>query len=120
MRSLLAGRPARRGPLAFHSPCTLQHGLKIRGVAEELLAAAGYELLPVADGHLCCGSAGTYALLQPELSQRLRDNKLAALTAASPLAIATANIGCLTHLQAGSAVPVRHWVELVDEALAQG
>jgi glycolate oxidase iron-sulfur subunit len=120
LRSLLAAKVARRGPLSFHSPCTLQHGLKIRGVAEELLAAAGYELLPVADGHLCCGSAGTYSLLQTELSQRLRDNKLAALTAASPLAIATANIGCLTHLQAGSAVPVRHWVELVDEALGQG
>jgi glycolate oxidase iron-sulfur subunit len=71
----------------------------------------------VADGHLCCGSAGTYALLQPELSRRLRDNKLAALSAGAPAGIATANIGCLTHLQAGSAVPVRHWIELIDEAL---
>lgn len=107
-----------RGKLAFHAPCTLQHGLKIRGVIEELLGAAGYELAPVADGHLCCGSAGTYSLLQPELSRRLRDNKLAALTANSPLAVATANIGCLTHLQAGSALPVRHWIELIDEALS--
>jgi glycolate oxidase iron-sulfur subunit len=91
--------------------------LKIRGVVEELLAAAGYELMPVADGHLCCGSAGTYSLLQPELSKRLRDNKLAALTAGSPAVVATANIGCLSHLQAGSLLPVRHWVELIDAAL---
>lgn len=116
--ALLAVAPAARGKLAFHSPCTLQHGLKIRGTIEELLVAAGYLLVPVADGHLCCGSAGTYALLQPELSFRLRDNKLAALTAGSPQAIATANIGCLTHLQAGSVLPVRHWIELIDEALA--
>ena len=115
--ALLAVPAGARGKLAFHSPCTLQHGLKIRGVIEGLLAAAGYELVPVADGHLCCGSAGTYSLLQPELSRRLRDNKLAALTAGSPLAIATANIGCLSHLQAGSVLPVRHWIELVDDAL---
>jgi glycolate oxidase iron-sulfur subunit len=112
-----AAQPAARGKLAFHAPCTLQHGLKIRGVIEELLSAAGYSLVTVADGHLCCGSAGTYSLLQPELSSRLRDNKLTALTAGSPQAIATANIGCLTHLQAGSELPVRHWVELLDEAL---
>ena len=114
---LLAVPAGARGKLAFHSPCSLQHGLKIRGVIEGLLAAAGYELVPVADGHLCCGSAGTYSLLQPELSRRLRDNKLAALTAGSPLAIATANIGCLSHLQAGSVLPVRHWIELIDDAL---
>ena len=118
LQALLAARPAAHGKLAFHAPCTLQHGLKIRGVIEELLVAAGFALTPVADGHLCCGSAGTYSLLQPELSSRLRDNKLAALTAGSPQAIATANIGCLTHLQAGSALPVRHWIELIDEALA--
>ncbi|MBI2277545.1 MAG: glycolate oxidase subunit GlcF [Dechloromonas sp.] len=106
-----------RGKLAFHSPCTLQHGLKIRGSIEEFLAAAGYSLTPVADGHLCCGSAGTYAVLQPELSSRLRHNKLAALNAGAPQAIATANIGCLTHLQAGSQLPVRHWIELIDEVL---
>jgi glycolate oxidase iron-sulfur subunit len=113
---LAAGRSA-RGKLAFQSPCTLQHGLKIRGTIEALLAAAGHELVPVADGHLCCGSAGTYSVLQPELSQRLRDNKLAALSAGAPLAIASANIGCITHLQAGSVLPVRHWIELIDEAL---
>ncbi|HQU80049.1 MAG TPA: glycolate oxidase subunit GlcF [Azonexus sp.] len=118
LQGQLAATPAARGKLAFHAPCTLQHGLKIRGVIEELLTAAGYALVPLADGHLCCGSAGTYALLQPELSLRLRDNKLAALTAGSPLAVATANIGCLTHLQSGSALPVRHWIELIDEVLA--
>ncbi len=118
LQGQLAATPAARGKLAFHAPCTLQHGLKIRGVIEELLTAAGYALVPLADGHLCCGSAGTYALLQPELSLRLRDNKLAALTAGLPLAVATANIGCLTHLQSGSALPVRHWIELIDEVLA--
>lgn len=106
-----------RGKVAFHSPCTLQHGLKIRGAIEEFLTSAGYLLTPVADGHLCCGSAGTYAVLQPELSGRLRHNKLAALNAGSPQTIATANIGCLTHLQAGSLLPVRHWIELIDEVM---
>lgn len=115
LRALLL--PAERGKLAFQSPCTLQHGLKIRGVVENLLAAAGYLLTPVADGHLCCGSAGTYSLLQPALSQQLRANKLAALTAGGAALIATANIGCLTHLQAGATTPVRHWIELIDEAL---
>jgi glycolate oxidase iron-sulfur subunit len=114
---LLAEAKKDRGRLAFHSPCTLQHGLKIRGVIEAFLEECGYELTPVADAHLCCGSAGTYSLLQPELSRRLRDNKLAALSAGAPACIATANIGCLTHLQAGSALPVRHWIELIDEAL---
>jgi len=114
--------------IAFHSPCTLQHGLKIRGSVEALLTAAGYELAPVADAHLCCGSAGTYSMTQPELARRLRDNKLAALGAATPLAlgagapamIVTANIGCQTHLQGGTATPVRHWIELIDERLGAG
>ncbi len=106
-----------RGKLAFHSPCTLQHGLKIRGVIEPLLQAAGYQLTPVADSHLCCGSAGTYAVLQAELAGQLRENKLNALNAGSPAVIATANIGCLTHLQSGGATPVRHWIELIDELL---
>ncbi len=117
VRELLGPLRADRGKLAFHSPCTLQHGLKIKGVIETYLEAAGYELVPVADSHLCCGSAGTYSVLQPELSARLRDNKLAALSQASPRVIATANIGCLTHLQSGSVLPVRHWVELIDEVL---
>ena len=118
LRPLLAARLATRGKLAFHAPCTLQHGLQIRGVIENILSAAGFELTPVADGHLCCGSAGTYAVLQPEIAGRLRDNKLAALNAGSPQQVATANIGCLTHLQAGSPLPVRHWIELIDEVLA--
>jgi glycolate oxidase iron-sulfur subunit len=115
---LLALHPEKRGKLAFHSPCTLQHGLQIRGSIEVLLQSAGYELTPVADSHLCCGSAGTYSVLQPELANKLRTNKLAALNAGGPALAATANIGCLTHLQAGSTLPVRHWIELIDEAMA--
>jgi glycolate oxidase iron-sulfur subunit len=115
---LLRAAPATAQKVAFHSPCTLQHGQKIRGVVEALLAAAGCELTPVADPHLCCGSAGTYSILQPELSRQLRDNKLAALGAGAPTVFVTANIGCQTHLQSGSATPVRHWIELIDERLA--
>jgi len=115
LQPMLAARAEKRGKLAFHSPCTLQHGLKIRGGIEQMLLAVGYELTPVADSHLCCGSAGTYSVLQPELSSRLRSNKLAALNAGGPALVATANIGCLTHLQAGSPLPVRHWIELIDE-----
>lgn len=106
-----------KGRLAFHSPCTLQHGLKIRGVVEELLTAAGFELTFVPDSHLCCGSAGTYSVLQPEISGKLLDNKLAALDAGDPEIIATANIGCLTHLLSGSRKPVRHWVEVLADCL---
>lgn len=116
--SSLPRAAAQGAKIAVHSPCTLQHGLQIRGVVEDLLRGAGYTLLPVADSHLCCGSAGTYSILQPELSQRLLRNKLGALQAGRPLAIATANIGCLTHLAAGAQAPVRHWIELLDEALA--
>jgi glycolate oxidase iron-sulfur subunit len=104
--------------VAFHSPCTLQHGQQIRGVAESLLIAAGYETTAVPDAHLCCGSAGTYSILQPELSQQLLKNKVAALQTGGAKVIATANIGCLAHLQTGAAIPVRHWVELLDDALA--
>ena len=103
-----------RGRVAFQSPCSLQHGQQIRGRVEALLARAGYELTPVRDGHLCCGSAGTYSLLQPELSTELRSRKLACLEEGSPETIATANIGCLAHLQAATSSPVRHWVELLD------
>jgi glycolate oxidase iron-sulfur subunit len=106
--------------VAFHSPCTLQHGLRIRGMVEDILQALGYTLTPVADGHLCCGSAGTYSILQPELAGRLRDNKLAALEAGHPKVIATANIGCLTHLASGTRRPVRHWIELLDERMVGG
>ena len=107
--------------VAFQSPCSLQHGQQIHGRVEALLAAAGCELAPVADAHLCCGSAGTYSILQPALSAQLRDNKLAALVAGAPEVIATANIGCLSHLQGGTStppsgtrVPVVHWVELLE------
>jgi len=104
-------------PVAFQSPCTLQHGQQITGAVELLLKAAGYELTSVADSHLCCGSAGTYSILQPQLAGQLRANKLAALTAGHPAIIATANIGCLTHLAAGAEIPVRHWIELLDDRL---
>jgi glycolate oxidase iron-sulfur subunit len=108
---------APRGRVAFQSPCTLQHGQRIRGAAESLLQAAGYELAAVADAHLCCGSAGTYSIEQPALARELRTRKLASLEAGKPTVIATANIGCLTHLAGGAATPVRHWIELLDEAL---
>jgi glycolate oxidase iron-sulfur subunit len=107
-----------RGRIAFQSPCTLQHGQQIRGKVEALLTRVGYELTPVPDAHLCCGSAGTYSLLHSDIAAELRARKLAALEEGAPQAIATANIGCLTHLQARSATPMRHWIELVDAALA--
>ena len=100
--------------IAFHSPCSLQHAQKLPGVVEKILTAAGFELTPVPDAHLCCGSAGTYAILQKDLSQQLLHNKLNALQSGAPAMIATANIGCLTHLQSQSRVPVRHWIELMD------
>lgn len=109
-------RPATGIPLriAFQSPCTLQHGLGLNGVVESLLGRAGFELTAVADAHLCCGSAGTYSLTQTDISKRLREDKLRCLQAGAPKMIATANIGCLTHLATESPVPVRHWVELLS------
>ena len=109
--------PWRGRKVAFQSPCTLQHGQGITGVVERLLLAAGCELVAVADGHLCCGSAGTYSIFQPALSRQLRTNKVSALTAAQPAVIATANIGCMSHLQPALDIPVRHWIEIIDEAL---
>jgi glycolate oxidase iron-sulfur subunit len=114
--ALPAGRD--RGRVAFHSPCSLQHGQQVRGKVEALLMRVGYQLVPVRDAHLCCGSAGTYSLLQPAIANELRTRKLAALEEGAPQAIATANIGCLAHLQEPTATPVRHWIELVDAALA--
>jgi glycolate oxidase iron-sulfur subunit len=110
-----------QGPqrIAFHSPCTLQHGLRIRGQVEEILLAIGHSLLPVADTHLCCGSAGTYSVLQPVLAGQLKVNKLRALEASRPDVIVTANIGCLTHLESGTETPVRHWIELLDTRMFQ-
>jgi len=106
------------GPrVAWQAPCTLQHGQRIAGRVEALLEAAGCALVPTREATLCCGSAGTYSILQPGLSGELRRRKLAALTDGQPAAIATANIGCLEHLRAASPVPVRHWIELVADAL---
>jgi glycolate oxidase iron-sulfur subunit len=104
----------KRGRVAFQSPCTLQHGQQLRGAVEARLAQAGYQLTPVADAHLCCGSAGAYSILQPDLASELRTRKLACLEAGAPAVIATANIGCLAHLQGGTATPVKHWIELLD------
>jgi glycolate oxidase iron-sulfur subunit len=103
--------------IAYHPPCTQQHGLKIRGAVERLLQALGATCLPVADSHLCCGSAGTYSVLQPALSAQLKSRKLDALTAHSPQMILSANVGCLTHLESGTDIPVRHWLEWLDERL---
>lgn len=104
------------GRVAVHCPCTLQHAMKQGGAVPELLRRAGIELTETRDDHLCCGSAGTYSILQPELSQRLLSNKLEALTADSPSTIVTANIGCQLHLETRPKVPVRHWIELLDPA----
>jgi len=127
---LFAARPTlTKTPLAFHSPCSLQHGLKIKGVVEELLQDAGYQLTAVPDGHLCCGSAGTYSILQSQLSQQLLTNKVAALLSGAPSIVATANIGCLAHIESGlnshavagtaltAKTPIVHWVELLDARL---
>jgi glycolate oxidase iron-sulfur subunit len=108
-----------QGPqrIAFHPPCTLQHGMKIRGQVEEILLAIGHSLLPVADAHLCCGSAGTYSVLQPEIAGQLKANKLRALEASRPNVIVSANIGCITHLESGTRTPVKHWIELLDSRM---
>jgi glycolate oxidase iron-sulfur subunit len=111
--------PTGAGKIAFHSPCTLQHAQKLDGVVEGLLAKSGFELVPVADKHLCCGSAGTYSILQAALSNKLRDNKLEALQAEGPCVIATANIGCLMHLAGHARVPVKHWIELLEPLLTE-
>ena len=107
-----------RDKIAFHAPCTLQHGLKKKGTVETLLTELGFTLTPVVDAHLCCGSSGTYSILQPELSRQLRDNKIAALEQGAPQAILTANIGCQSHLQSATSLPVRHWIEALDDLLA--
>ncbi|WP_277051988.1 glycolate oxidase subunit GlcF [Zestomonas thermotolerans] len=103
--------------LAFHCPCTLQHAQKLGGAVEDVLKRLGFDLTSVPDSHLCCGSAGTYSLTQPELSRQLRDRKLDALESGKPEVIVTANIGCQTHLDGAGRTPVRHWIELVEEAL---
>lgn len=103
--------------LAFHCPCTLQHAQKLGGAVEAVLSRIGFNLTAVPDSHLCCGSAGTYSLTQPQLSKQLRDNKMNALESGKPEVIVTANIGCQTHLDGAGRTPVRHWIELVEEAL---
>ncbi|MBK5939830.1 glycolate oxidase subunit GlcF [Halochromatium roseum] len=100
--------------IAFHSPCTLQHGQRLMGRVEALLTSVGFELTPVRDAHSCCGSAGTYSILQADLSQRLRADRLDALESGAPALIATANVGCQTHLAAAADRPVLHWIELFD------
>ena len=110
---------ASKPSLVFHPPCTLQHGQKLRGGVEQHLAHLGFAVrLAANESHLCCGSAGTYSVLNPELSYQLRDRKLEQLQALEPQAIVSANVGCIQHLQGGTALPVKHWVEVLDEALA--
>jgi glycolate oxidase iron-sulfur subunit len=104
--------------VAFHSPCSLQHGQQIVGAVESILREAGCTLTAVPDAHLCCGSAGTYSLLKPAISRRLLRDKVKALESGSPATIATANIGCLAHIESAARAPVRHWIELVDEKMA--
>lgn len=111
----LNGKIAKR--VAYHPPCTLQHGQQIRGKVEGVLRAVGVDVQLCGDSHLCCGSAGTYSVMQPELSYQLRDNKLAKLAETNAEMIVSANIGCLTHLQSGTDTPVKHWIELIDSAL---
>jgi glycolate oxidase iron-sulfur subunit len=113
----LKGKITRR--IAYHPPCTLQHGQQIRGKVEGVLRAAGVDVTLCAESHLCCGSAGTYSVLQPELAHALRDRKLANLAATGADEIVSANIGCMTHLQSGTDTPVTHWIELIDRALAR-
>jgi glycolate oxidase iron-sulfur subunit len=111
-----AAKKARR--IAFHPPCTLQHGQKLKGKTEKLLTDLGFELTPVPNAHLCCGSAGTYSILQPELSGQLKKQKVQALESGEPELIATANIGCQTHLASGTERRVVHWLTLIDPAAA--
>ena len=115
---LLSEAPAPR--VAYHSPCTLQHAQKIRGVTERILKAAGFELTAVPDSHLCCGSAGTYSILQPDLAEQLKKNKLAALASGMPEIILSSNIGCQNHLAAGAQVRVTHWIVALDARMKDG
>jgi len=117
LRTRLQSAPAEQ--ITFHPPCTLQHGQQLRGGVEKHLGDLGFKInVASCEAHLCCGSAGTYSVLQPELSYALRDRKLANLAQMQPDTIVSANIGCITHLQSGTATPVRHWVEVLDEALS--
>jgi glycolate oxidase iron-sulfur subunit len=111
---------AKTGLMAYHPPCTLQHGQQLKGGVEAQLGQLGFQLrVTDIESNLCCGSAGTYSVLQADTAYALRDRKLGHLNKLQPKAILSANIGCITHLQSGADVPVRHWVELVDEALSK-
>lgn len=111
---------AQGGQIAFHPPCTLQHGQQLRGGVEQHLGALGFSVkVANNEAHLCCGSAGTYSVLNPGIAYQLRDRKLGALGEMQPEVIVSANIGCITHLQSGTTTPVRHWVEVLDEALVK-
>jgi glycolate oxidase iron-sulfur subunit len=112
---LFAGTGPRR--VAFHPPCTLQHGQQIKGMVERVLARCGFELTPVPDAHLCCGASGTYSVLQPELSEQLRKNKVSALASGGPEMAVTANIGCQVHLGSAGGLPVKHWIVALEEQL---
>jgi glycolate oxidase iron-sulfur subunit len=112
----LKGSVDARRKVAFHSPCTLQHGQKLNGVVERILCDLGFALAAVSDAHLCCGSAGTYSILQKSLSQQLLARKVDALQTDRPDVIATANIGCFAHLASRASLPVHHWIELLDSA----
>ena len=115
---LNAAAVAKAGVQAYHPPCTLQHGQKLKGGVEQHMAALGFAIqVANNESHLCCGSAGTYSVLNPDISYTLRDRKLGHLGALEPQAILSANIGCITHLQSGTQTPVKHWVEVLDEAL---
>jgi len=100
--------------ISYHEPCTLQHGQKLGGLVESILTQFGYERKPIKDSHICCGSAGTYSIFESEISNQLKENKLKNLKVSNPEMIVTSNIGCLMHLQKGSSIPVKHWVELLD------
>jgi glycolate oxidase iron-sulfur subunit len=116
---LAAARPdSDAGVLAFHPPCTLQHGQQLRGGVEHWLGELGFTVrLAPGESHLCCGSAGAYSMLHPEIAQQLRDRKLGHLKEVAPQTIVSANVGCIAHLQSGTDTPVRHWVEVLDQAL---
>jgi glycolate oxidase iron-sulfur subunit len=106
------------GRLAFHPPCTLQHGQQLRGGVESGLRDLGFDIsVATNESHLCCGSAGTYSVTQPKLAYELRDRKLANLAPLEAQTIVSANVGCIQHLQSGTTTPVRHWVEVLDDAL---
>jgi len=110
----LTGLRLSESNISYHEPCTLQHGQKLGGLVESILAQFGYDKKPIKDSHICCGSAGTYSIFEAEISNQLKEKKLKNLKASNPEMIVTSNIGCLMHLQKGSSIPVKHWVELLD------